>query len=82
VLWDETLVSYHNTTGYHNPEDFHLKRHRRKGLKTRNNIRITVEGKGFENGMKKDDIFLISNQSEFFHVHMFSSIFCILHVLT
>jgi hypothetical protein len=31
----ETLVSYHNATRRHNPEDLDLKRHRREGLKTR-----------------------------------------------
>jgi hypothetical protein len=31
----ETLISYHNTTRRHKPEDFDLKRHRRKSLKTR-----------------------------------------------
>jgi hypothetical protein len=30
----ETLVSYHNTTRRHNPEDLDLNRHRRKNLKT------------------------------------------------
>jgi hypothetical protein len=32
----ETLVSYHNTTRRHNPEDINLKHHRRESLKTRN----------------------------------------------
>jgi hypothetical protein len=30
----ETLVSYHNTTRRHNPEDLDLKHHRRESLKT------------------------------------------------
>jgi len=32
----ETLVSYHNTTRRHNPEELDLKYHRRESLKTRN----------------------------------------------
>jgi len=31
----ETLVSYHNTTRRHNPEDFDLNLHRCESLKTR-----------------------------------------------
>jgi len=31
----EGLVSYHNTTLSHNPEDLDLKHHRRESLKTR-----------------------------------------------
>jgi len=31
----ETLVSYHNTSRRHNPEDLELKRHCRESLKTR-----------------------------------------------
>jgi hypothetical protein len=29
----ETLVSYHNTTRHHDPEDLDLKHHRRESLK-------------------------------------------------
>jgi hypothetical protein len=31
----ETLVSYHNTTQRHNPQDLDLKHHGRENLKTR-----------------------------------------------
>jgi hypothetical protein len=34
----EMLVSYHNTTWRHNPEDLEMKYHRRKSLKTRSNV--------------------------------------------
>jgi hypothetical protein len=30
----ETLVSYHNTTRHHNPEDLDFKHHRRENLRT------------------------------------------------
>jgi hypothetical protein len=33
----ETLVSYHNTTRRHNPEDLDLKHHRRDNLTSRKN---------------------------------------------
>jgi len=37
AVWHfETLLSYHNTTWRHNPEDLDLKHHRRESLKTRN----------------------------------------------
>jgi len=36
----ETLVSYHNNTRLHNPEDLDLKYHRRKSLKTLSNLVI------------------------------------------
>jgi hypothetical protein len=32
---EATLVSYHNTTRRHSPEDLDLKHHRRESLKTR-----------------------------------------------
>jgi len=32
----ETLVSYHNTTRRHNPEELDLNLHRRENLKSRN----------------------------------------------
>jgi len=32
----ESLVTYHNTTRSHNPDDLDLEYHRRKSLKTRN----------------------------------------------
>jgi hypothetical protein len=34
----ETLVSYHNTTQRHNPEDLNLNLHRRESLKTRTRL--------------------------------------------
>jgi hypothetical protein len=38
----ETLVSYHNITRRHNPEDVDLKHHRRESLKTRNFTYISL----------------------------------------
>jgi hypothetical protein len=39
----ETLVSYHNTTWRHNPEDLDLQHHRRENLKTRNFNVVYIE---------------------------------------
>jgi hypothetical protein len=36
----ETLLSYHNTTQRHNPEDFDLKHHRRESFRTRIKYKI------------------------------------------
>jgi hypothetical protein len=37
----ETVISYHNTTRRHKPEDFDLKYHRRESLKTRVMLKST-----------------------------------------
>jgi hypothetical protein len=38
----ETLVSYHNTTQRHNPEDLDLKHHGRESFKTLNNYLLRL----------------------------------------
>jgi len=44
----ETLVTYHNTTRGHNPEDLNLKLHRRENLKTPNLVSGTrMKGEGY-----------------------------------
>jgi len=38
----ETLISYHDTTLRHNPEDLDLKRHRRESLKLATSIIVVA----------------------------------------
>jgi len=42
ILPNLTLVSRHNTTWRHNPEDLSLKHHRRESLKTYNSAVLSI----------------------------------------